>query len=150
MTTPLNRRAELVHADMHPGDPDVDGTPRFAFAGAAKREKPIWTREQFGPWKCDVRVTPITGMRRGYPVLEVNVQWERGPALDESLGPTPRGGMAASDSYYVDREAADLQLDGRQAVELAIALAQWAADLLADGTKPALPVMARTLRQRIK
>ena len=122
---------------------DPSGTPRFAPRGEVKREKPIWTREQFGPWCCDVKVTPITGMRRGYPVFEVLARWERGPAL---TGRTPAGGMTAVDLYLIDRESPDLQLTGQQAQELAIELANVAADLLQKAIKPDLALLVRAIR----
>jgi hypothetical protein len=129
---------------------DPGSQPRFPFRSEAKRQKPIWTREQFGPWQCDVRVTPIAGLRRGYALLEVTCAWQKGPPLDRSLGPTPPGGMGAVDQYVVDREAPDLKLTGSQATEFAIELAKRAGDLLAAGVKPDLPALARAIRQRIK
>ena len=133
-----------------PKTSDPSGSPRFPLRGEVKREKPIWTREQFGPWRSDVHVIPITGMRMGYPVLEVNIHWEHGPPLDESLGPTPPAGMAATDLYYVDRQVHDMQLTGQQATELAIELGRRAADLLAEGIKPDLPNLARAIHKRMK
>jgi hypothetical protein len=129
---------------------DPDSTPRFPYRGEVRREKPIWAREQFGPWQCDVLVTPITGMRAAYPIFEVLARWQQGPPLDENLGITPPRGMAAVDTYYVDREARDLQLTGQQAGELAIELAKHAADLLADGVKPDLRALARAIHKRQK
>lgn len=129
---------------------ELAGEPRFQFRREARRQKPIYTREQFGPWQCDVRVTPITGLRRGYPILEVSCAWQHGPPLDHSLGPTPTTGMAAVDSYSIDREAPDMQLTGAQAQELAQQLARMAGDLLAVAVKPDLAALARELRSRIK
>lgn len=131
----------LTYADIKPGQHTE--TPRFAYRGDAKRQKPIWAREQFGPWKCDVRVTPITGLRNGYPLLEIACHWQSGPPLDESLGPTPTGGMAAVDTYIIDRQAPDLQLTATQASELAITVARHAAELLQDGVKPDLRALVR-------
>lgn len=124
--------------------------PRFPKAREATREKPIWTREQFGPWQCDVKVTPITGLRKGYPIFEISAAWEHGPALDESLGAAPPGGMAAVDQYVVDKEVRDLQLTSAQAAELAIAIARAAGELLEDGVKPDLFALARHLARRLK
>lgn len=134
----------------HPKLSDPSGSPRFVYRGAAKREKPIWTREQFGPWQCDVRVTPITGMRAGYPVFEVSCSWEHGPPLDTSLGPTPPTGMSAVDTYLIDRQARDIMLDQTQAAELATRVARWAANLLAEGVKPDLRALTREIRKRLK
>jgi hypothetical protein len=128
---------------------DPGGTPRFHLRGECKRQKPIWTREQFGPWRCDVRVTPITGVRQTTAVFEINCQWHRGPALDRSLGPAPPGGMAASDVYVVDPAARDMMLREAQAAELAQQIARAAADILAAGRRPNLPKIARDLRRRL-
>lgn len=132
-----------------PKTSDPAGSPRFPFTRTAKRQPPIWTREQFGPWICDVRVTPITGLRAAAPVFEVNCQWHKGPPLDTSLGPTPAGGMTASDVYVVDPAARDIMLTEGRAGELAVAIAQRAAELLQDGIKPDLPKIARDMRRRI-
>lgn len=119
------------------------GAPRFAFRGEARREKPIWEQEQFGPWRCDVRVTPITGLRNGYALFEIACHWQAGPPLDESLGPTPPGGMAAVDTYIIDKNARDLRLTSTQAAELSITVARRAADLLQGGVKPDLRLLVR-------
>lgn len=129
---------------------DAGSSPRFPKGREAKREKPIWTREQFGPWQCDVKVTPITGLRKGYPIFEVSCAWEHGPALDESLGAAPPTGMAAVDQYVIDKEVRDLQLTATEAAELAVTLARAAAELLEDGVKPDLFALARALVKRLK
>jgi hypothetical protein len=129
---------------------DPGSSPRFPKRGEARREMPIYSREQFGPWKCDVHVTPITGMRRGYPVFEVRCAWEHGPALDDSLGPAPPTGMAGVDVFYVDRQAPDLQLTATQASDLAIELARRATHALHSGYKPDLPALSRAIVRRIR
>jgi len=128
---------------------DPAGAPRFPLRGEAKREAPIWAREQFGPWRCNVRVTPITGVRQVDAVFEVNVQWAHGPALDRSLGPAPPGGMAASDVFIVDPAARDMILREAQAAELAQRIARVAADMLEVGRRPNLPAIARDLRRGV-
>jgi hypothetical protein len=137
---------------MPPRLGDPGSSPRFPErgAGSIKREKPIWTREQFGPWRCDVAVVPITGMRAGYPVFEVNVHWLQGPPLDRSLGPTPPRGMEARDQYVVDRQAPDMQLTAEEAEGLARELGKQAADILAAGVRPDLALMARQIRRRLR
>lgn len=131
-----------------PKTSDPTGTPRFPYRRAATRQAPIWTREQFGPWQCDVRVTPITGLRAATPVFEINCQWRKGPPLDTSLGPTPAGGMAASDVFIIDPSARDIMLARGPAGELAVAIAKHAAELLQYGVRPDLPKIARTMRRR--
>lgn len=131
---------------------DPDGTPRFAFGGEAKREKPIWEQNEFGPWQSSVAVVPVTGLRR-HTLFEVKVSWRKGPPLmvgGMTLGRVPDRGMAANDSYWVDKNSRDLQLTLTQAVDLAVQLARIAASLLELGTQPDLQRIARTLRARIK
>lgn len=130
-----------------PRQADPGGSPRFGYQREARREKPIYAREQFGPWRCDVHVTPITGMRR-HAVFEVRVAWEHGPALDDSLGAAPPGGMAAADVYYVDREARDLMLTATQAQEFAVELARRAGEVLDVPAKPDLPALSRAMIRR--
>lgn len=129
---------------------DPGSSPRFPHRRDAQRQKPIWTREQFGPWQCDVRVTPITGLRKGYPVFEVSCAWQHGPALDRSLGAAPPGGMAAVDQYVIDKEVRDLQLTAAGAAELAVTLGKVAAELLEQSVKPDLFALCRELVKRRK
>lgn len=128
---------------------DPGGSPRFPKRGEVKREKPIFERHAFGPWGCDVTVIPLTGLRRGYALYEVNCRWENGPPLDPAGG-GPQRGFSAVDQYVVDREAPDLQLTNTEAFELALELARRAADLLSEGVQPNLNDLVQALLRRLK
>lgn len=116
----------------------------IAYAGDAKRERPLLALEGLGPWGGSVTVTPIPALGRLGTQFAVDVQWT-GPPLatppldadDIAVSPSWDGpAVTATDCYYTGDQ------------QLAMAIGRVAGDALRRPQRPLLRSIAAELKRR--